>query len=316
MIKNKDGGAKYMEKILIPISEASKISGVDDKTIYTWIDEGRIHSYEEDKKKVLDKIEFLQSIPTVITNFIRKGGVGKTTISYVLADYFEFIGLNVLLVDLDPQANLTSTFFTYEEIKDKPTLYNYFIDNTALGKIVLKYNENIDILINDIRLDDAIDIDSTVIYSDYLDPFKSLFKKYQIVIIDCPPAINTFSRTGVMLSNYVLFPLQPEPYSLQGINEAFKSLTQLKKLADNFIDYKAFINTFVKRKIIIRDDMEENFRNVLKDKLLNGKLYESTDFVERILLKENLFKSKKDKNSIKEALKLCNEIFDVIYTKR
>jgi len=119
-----------------------------------------------------------------------------------------------------------------------------------------------------------------------------------------------------MLSNYVLFPLQPEPYSLQGINEAFKSLTQLKKLADNFIDYKAFINTFVKRKIIIRDDMEENFKNVLKDKLLNGKLYESTDFVERILLKENLFKSKKEKNSIREALKLCNEIYDVIYTKR
>lgn len=185
------------------------------------------------------------SIPT-IAFFNNKGGVGKTSLVYHLAWMYFDLGLRVVAADLDPQANLTSAFLDedrLEEIWDGNQLQSY---NTifrcvkpllsGIGDIASPNLEKIDdglgLLIGDLQLSGFEDELSSQ-WSDCLDRKERAFRvisafwrilnraalnhSANVVLVDLGPNLGAINRSALIASDYIVVPLAPDLFSLQGL---------------------------------------------------------------------------------------------------
>lgn len=301
---------------LISVKEGCSHLNVSDKTIRNWIDEGKINKYEDDKGNTLvEKRQLLKMKPTNITLFNQKGGCGKTTSSVLIADYYDKKNEKILLVDLDQQANLSQTFFGYEELKESLTIYDYFAYRTPLQKILKSYNNNIDCIPSCIKLARNDSIDTSMLVKLKSD-FAPLFKKYSIVILDCPPSLNSFSRFGVLMANYVLCPVVPEPYSYDGLDEVLSSIKDLREFNREFVDYKAFVSSHKQHKTVIRESYIDLIRNELGDKIFKNSIPDFVGIVERATSRKNLFESYNNDKSVDKINELMNEIDSYLFDER
>lgn len=299
------------------MSESVKISGVPESTIRLKIDEGIITKHKGKGYKFYDKREILTKLtPTVLTVFNQKGGCGKTSLSVLLGDYYDKIDNKILLVDFDQQCSLSKTYFSYEDLKESKTLYNFLEHRTPLNKIVKKFNENIDILPSDIKISrkDTSDVIELMSKSD---EFNNLFRKYQVVVIDCPPAIYSFSKFAIMLANYILIPFIPEPYNYDGVIEAINSINLLKKFATSLIDYKIIVSAHEQRKTSVHENYIELIREDVNEKVTKNSIPNFVGIKERGFRVENIFDTFQDKEkSIIKIKKVLDEIDTFIYDER
>ncbi|HOF00905.1 MAG TPA: AAA family ATPase [Spirochaetota bacterium] len=301
---------------LLTIKDAGILAGLSENTVRNWIDEGKIQKYEDDKGRALvNKREILKTIPTIITFFNQKGGCGKTTSSVICADYFEKQGDKVLVVDLDQQGNISQTFFSFEELGESLTLYDYVENKTPVSKIVKKYSDNVDVIPADIRLSRKDYIDTSLLIQ-MKEDFIPVFKKYNIVILDCPPSLNAFSRMGALYSNYIFCPIVPEPYSHKGLAELLNSMKILTPFNKDFIDYRVFISTHRQHRTTIREDYVLQFKEQLGDKIFKNYIPDFIGVVERGVAFSNIFDMYKNDKSISKILELMKEIDNFIYEGR
>lgn len=301
--------------MLIKVSEAANLLNLTDRAIYKMIDKKELKKYEEDTILV-DKVEVLLKKPTIITLFNQKGGAGKTSSSALLADYFDIRGIKTLVIDFDQQANLSQFFFDYEEIINGKTIYHYFAERKgiALEKIVRKYNDNIDIIPSDLRLANKDFIDSTVLIN-YKDEYYDFFKKYQVVIIDCPPALNSFARFGLLLANYVFIPLIEEKLCYLGVADALNTITTIKRINPDFLQYFAFASKHKGQRTIIHENYYQLYKNEFKDNFLEPIIPDFVGIAERPDAMENIFKMY-DNEMTGRIKDLCDEIYDVTFEGR
>lgn len=301
---------------LLLIKDASTISGIPERTIRDWMSDESINSHKnEDGFACIDKRELLGKIPTALTIFNQKGGCGKTSLSVLIADYYEKKEMKVLLVDLDQQGNLSQTYFAYDDLKDALSIYDYFEKKTPINKIVKKYNDYIDILPANIKLSrkDNYDIDDL---DTMRKDFMPIFKKYNIIIIDCPPALNSFSKFGMILSNYILIPVIPEPYNYDGLFEVMNTMKRMQKFIEGYIDYKVIISAHEQRTLKIHEDYIGLIRNDIKDKVAEQSIPNFVGIKERSFQRTNIFDMYKSDKSIQKIEHLLQEIDEYIYDKR
>jgi len=301
---------------LLLIKDAGSISGIPERTIRDWMADDSIKSHKNDEGLAcVEKRELLGKIPTALTIFNQKGGCGKTSLSVLLADYYEKKKMKVLLLDLDQQGNLSQTYFAYDDLKDALSIYDYFEKKTPINKIVKKYNEYIDILPANIKLSrkDNYDIDDL---DTMRKDFMPVFKKYNIIIIDCPPALNSFSKFGIILSNYVLIPVIPEPYNYDGLFEVMNTLKRMQKFIEGYIDYKVIISAHEQRTLKIHEDYIGLIRNDIKDKVAVQSIPNFVGIKERSFQRTNIFDMYKNDKSIQKIELILQEIDEYIYDKR
>lgn len=199
-------------------------------------------------------------MPTIsIINY--KGGVGKTTISANLAAEMAFRGKKVLAIDLDPQANLTFSFFsvddwrkTYESSKTIKNWYDAFIDkdsDLSLGSLIGtpkranigRNGGQLDIICSHLAL---INVDLELatrliggterdLRNNYLRVHSRLRQglgslaqgNYDYVLIDCPPNFNIVTKTALVASDHLLVPTKPDYLSTLGIEQLVKHVGEL-----------------------------------------------------------------------------------------
>ena len=182
----------------------------------------------------------------IIAFFNNKGGVGKTSLVYHLAWMYFDLGLQVVAADLDPQANLTAAFLDedrLEEIWEELNVHNY---NTVfrcvkpllsgVGDIATPNLEQIEdglsLLIGDLQLSEFEDELSSQ-WSDCLDRKERAFRvisalwrvlsqaavssSADIVLVDLGPNLGAINRSVLIASDYIVVPLSPDLFSLQGL---------------------------------------------------------------------------------------------------
>ncbi len=167
----------------------------------------------------------------VISVCSQKGGVGKSTIAYHLAWGLYELGNMVLLIDIDPQGNLSSSFDKHGSCN----ILEVFADNPKLMvEAVISNNSNngISLVSSNIHLAKA---EFQVSFTAYTKLKKALYKetkgynKWDYVIIDCPPSLGLFTVNALAASDYVLIPSLPFYYSLLGLKdllEVVESVTE------------------------------------------------------------------------------------------
>jgi chromosome partitioning protein len=189
-----------------------------------------------------------------------KGGVGKTTITanlgFSTARFFK-----VLLVDLDPQANLSTGlgyaneqlnighYFTQVIHFRKPTVVPY-----AINDYVHVIPSTVNLIDIEKRLHETVR--SEYILKEILDTVKS---QYDIIILDCPPSFNLLTINALTCSNLIVVPAKPEVFSIDG-------LALIKSFAEkNDIPFKILFNQVNERSVLHKKIMHETITTFSKN---------------------------------------------------
>ena len=197
----------------------------------------------------------------VISVINYKGGVGKTTVTSNLAAELAWREYKVLLVDLDPQTNLTFSFIrpdewqnSFAETKTIKQVFDSFVEGKSYdinqlifeperAKLALRGNGKLDLISSHLGL---INVDlelATLLGGANMRQTKNNFLKvhrrlaesfndidgdnYDIVIIDCPPNFNIVTKNAIVASDYVLVPTRPDFLSTLGIDYLIRSMDGL-----------------------------------------------------------------------------------------
>lgn len=209
-----------------------------------------------------------------------KGGVGKTFVSAGLAVVFAQRGKRVLLVDTDPQGNLSRMFgFDPKSNNEEKTLF-YCLNNKLKngGEKTSSYisnteYENIDILAGDIQLTtNRIEVERALVEFNFV--YKKIIKdiskecKYDFVIIDTPPSLGGENSQVLMAANYLLIPTTTGLNSIEGINTILEFYSNCKEINDDLELIGIVLNDVQSRSTVFRDVfpvIKENYGDALLD---------------------------------------------------
>ena len=224
---------------------------------------------------------------------IVKGGVGKTSLSYALGLRASHYGAKVLLIDLDQQGNLTRSFKL--QARDTPVWLNIFRDNVSVDKAVVKLTETLDIIpsnLNNSRLDLELTQATTNLKDMIRDTLSKIRKNYDLVIFDCPPAINKINLSVTCASDEVIVPINPEPYAMDGLDFTLAELDRIKQDFKLDFNYKIVWNRYDARErlgAVYMHDLakdEKKIKNILPvvirvDASLKNSIFDTVSLFEK-----------------------------------
>jgi len=205
----------------------------------------------------------------------QKGGVGKTTTAVNLAAVLASTKRKILLIDLDSQGNAT----TASGLKKENTLLGLF-EGKNINEIVASSNSGYDVIPGG---EDLVALEAHI----RTEPKKGFIEeslsglKYDFVIIDTPPALNSLTVEALISSVGTLVPLQCEYYSLEGISSLLNTITSLGNRGLSSNKVVGIIRTMVDMRNnlakSVSDDLEKHFPDLLFNTLIprNVKLAEA-----------------------------------------
>jgi chromosome partitioning protein len=185
---------------------------------------------------------------SVISIAIQKGGSGKTTTAVNLAAALQQSGKKVLLIDADPQANLSQSLgINHEPEKNLFTALKKEISGESgnLAEVIIITDSGLPLVPSSIELAGA-ELELVSVYGReqmltwLLEPLKA---EYDYIFIDCPPAIGMLTVNALTASDYVLMPLQAEFLPLKGLRSFMVHYKAIKNKLNKKIEILGFILT-------------------------------------------------------------------------
>lgn len=170
----------------------------------------------------------------------QKGGVGKTTTTVNIAAALASAGLNVLVVDIDPQGN-ASTALGIEHHAEVDSIYDVLINDVPLAEVVAACPDvdNLVVAPATIHLAGAeIELVSLVAREQRLRRALDQYAKYReenhlprldYVFVDCPPSLGLLTVNAFVAAREVLIPIQCEYYALEGLSQLLKNIEMIQK---------------------------------------------------------------------------------------
>ena len=199
----------------------------------------------------------------------QKGGVGKTTTSINLSASLAVKGKKVLVIDTDPQGYTTSGFGV-DKNELENTIYELMLGECSIQDCILKdVIKNVSIIPSNVNLAAAeielIGVDKKeFILKGEVDWVKD---KYDFIIIDCPPSLNTLTINALTTADSVLVPIQCEYYALEGLSQLIHTVNLVKERLNPELDMEGVVFTMYDSRTNLSMQVVENVKEHLNQNI-------------------------------------------------
>jgi chromosome partitioning protein len=189
-----------------------------------------------------------------------KGGVAKTTTTLSLGAALADAGQHILLVDLDPQANLTLAL-GFEPGKIDRTSSEMLLDSAPLLDSRLTTSiPNLDVIPANTALEQAEQI--MPVYLNYTSRLRTSIEQasplpYDIVIIDCPPSLGAITVNALTAANLLIIPTQAEYFSAYALRDMMSIIRQVRAEDNPNLAYRILVTLLDQRNRTHRDIREQ-----------------------------------------------------------
>ncbi len=201
----------------------------------------------------------------------QKGGVGKTTTVLNVADYVARAGKKVLMIDIDPQGNLTSGY-GIEKNKLELSLYDLLMGQAKFDEVVTKTAyERLDILPCNMDLASLeVELASVPNRTLVLDrAIKGYADRYDFVFIDCPPSLGVLTLNALCACDGVIVPIQSEFFALEGLSQLMNSIKLVRDRINPKINVEGVVLTMLDARTNLGIQVAQEVRKVFKGKVYN-----------------------------------------------
>jgi chromosome partitioning protein len=194
----------------------------------------------------------------------QKGGVGKTTTTINLGTAMAACDAKVLLVDMDPQGNLSTglgvspskrEFGTYDLLTSTKSISECAIETDIPNLHLVTANESLL----------GVEIELSTFDDRALRLRKSFqdIDKYDFILLDCPPALNIITLNALAASDGALVPLQAEFYALEGLSQLLKTIKDISSTINKKLELSGVVLTMFDKRNNLSLQVEEDVRNYL-----------------------------------------------------
>lgn len=231
--------------------------------------------------------ELFQKKGRVFSVMNQKGGCGKTTTAINLAAGLAQEGFEVLLIDLDAQANATLGYGVRPAAEDW-TMYHIFRNDGSrdVRSVIRKTEvERVSVAPSSKHLSqiagELLEMkDWEYLLRQFLDTVK---EDYHYVVIDCPPSLNALTVNALSASDQIVIPLQTHYFSLEGMKELFLTVRSVQEKLNPLLRNGLILPTLFDKRARINRDMLESIRNYFKDKVLDSVIHTNVKLVESVM---------------------------------
>ncbi len=244
-----------------------------------------------------------------MTNIIaianHKGGVGKTTSVQNIGVALSRLGKKVLLIDLDPQANLSDSFgFEDAEV----SIYDALTDKAPAP--VHKVSESLDIVPANLDLSVAEVELSNVPGREYV--LKEIVNKwngkYDYIIIDCPPSLGLLTINALTACTEVYIPLDAQYFSMKGLDKLMFILEKIKARLNKEVEVTGVFLTQFDNRLVLNKNIADMIEDYFPNKVFKTRIRKNIALVEAPIDDLDIFTYAPSSNGAVDYKKLSLEI--------
>ena len=302
--------------------DAAKLKNVTTQAIHKELKAKSLESYKNNNRVYFRhdtaKKIFNHSFKKSIISFqIVKGGTGKTTITHAFAIRANLYGAKVLCIDLDQQGNLTQAFGV--NCDNSPVMVDIIDDTTLIDKAIINITSGLDIIpsrIENAVLDNHLMLNKHPLDRVYKNIINTVIENYDLIVIDCPPALGQSVTAATLASDTIIFPLTPEKFSLSGLEISYKEISTINKRFNTSCNFKILLNKFNMRTALSSEVLAKIMNHPLFQKMTcNTFIRSCQDFPNMLYAATNIFSNTKSSAAKDDIDLLTKEILNLNINK-
>lgn len=239
----------------------------------------------------------------------QKGGVSKTTSTINLGACLAELGKRVLVVDCDPQYNLTTGLSI--DTKNNKTIHELLLDDdTTASEVIVKTEFQMDIIPANLNLANAeVEISSMIGREQLLqEKLEQIYDNYDYIIVDCNPALGLLTLNALVACDRILIPLDAGAFALEGIGNLQNLIVKIKRKLNPKIELLGVLLARANKNTKINKLFEKELREAFDDKLFKTIIHNNIKIVDSQMDGKPLNYYDRNSTGYKEYLELAKEV--------